>query len=189
MNLFKHIRKFFSLTHLATKLNWCYDCIAEHSVALKRTRKELAYAFQALEELRRDRDYHLKHCEALRAQLMNLRAGQSSLQDRTGWEVCAYIPDEVLKSIKNPEMLEAYTRLVAHKLIEFALKGLVHIRSEGKVNALVFEPLNINGAVRAPKWMLALHEGGPEGYHFNKQKAKLIDPGTPEERARRASGC
>lgn len=127
----------------------------------------------------------------LRAQVMNLRVAQAT-PPRTGWEVMAYIPEEVVKKItewqeKDPDLFEGFMFNVARPLVRNAIKGLVHVNAQGKVNALVFEPLDLREEPRAPKWVMALYET-PEGKMRFSDRAKIIDPGTAEERAKRASG-
>jgi hypothetical protein len=126
----------------------------------------------------------------LRAQIMNLRVSQAA-EGRTGWEVMCYIPEEVVKKItewekSDPDLFEGFMFNVARPLVRNAIKGVVHVNKQGRVNALVFEPLDLNKAPRAPKWVMALFE--KDGEHKFSKAAKVIDPGTEEERTKRASG-
>jgi uncharacterized protein with ATP-grasp and redox domains len=126
----------------------------------------------------------------LRSQVMQLRVAQAP-HPRTGWEIMAYIPNEVVDKLKRDKaeggLREYFVSRIASGLVDFAVRGIVHVAQQGRVNALVFEPLDIREAPRAPKWMQVLYERENGELHLSG-KAKLIDPGSPEERARRASG-
>ena len=101
-----------------------------------------------------------KQIEWIRAQLMNVRVAQAE-RPRVGWEVMAYIPEEVLQVVKTygPEDLTKFKRLIADVLIDQAIRGVLHVNAQGKINALVFAPMNINGPVKAAEWCQVLFEG------------------------------
>ncbi len=81
---------------------------------------------------------------AARAQLMQLRVyGLSDSQRRTGYGVTAFIPTEVLDTLRVSPVgvLDNFCLTIAAELVRRALRGLWNINSRGAVSALVFEPV------------------------------------------------
>jgi len=102
--------------------------------------------------------------ESLRAQVVQLRVGQSTI-GRAGWEVMCFIPEEVIEKIANsleePRMLHdpqwrSLVTRIGVELVDLALRGVNRVRSNGTVAALVFGPLKLNEAARAPRFVQAL---------------------------------
>jgi hypothetical protein len=120
----------------------------------------------------------------LRAQLMQLRVAQAEYP-RRGWEVMAYIPEEVLDKLNtaDPEAVKDFIRSVATPLVTYAISGIVRVRSNGQCTALVFEPLSLNSPPRAAGYMQAVFDKG------GKYKISNPLPRLPEkERLMKASG-
>jgi hypothetical protein len=130
--------------------------------------------------------------EALRAQMAQVRVSQSETR-RAGWEVMVFIPEEVLEAHQHSDAVEGadgpafrwLVKRVVTELIVLALTGVVRVHSNGTVRALVFEPLNINGPVRAPRFVQALFE---KDNQF-KLSEKCWDTRTAEQRTKNAAGC
>ena len=132
------------------------------------------------------KDRRIKELEnelgALRAQVANIRVSQAQ-EGRAGWEVMAYIPEVVIKwAQEKPEHKVWLIDRIVRGLVEYALQGIVKVDSNGKVNALVFAPLDINGPAEAPKWVMALfHKDGK----FKLSERAWITPETEEQKIRR----
>jgi hypothetical protein len=130
----------------------------------------------------------LHQVEYLRAQLMQVRVSQAT-EGRAGWEVCCYIPEEVLHYTRNHPYKENAAQSLLDNilcaLMETAIKGINRVDSQGKVCALVFEPLNINAPARAPRYVQALFD--KDGKY--KMSEKAWDQRTEEQRVRNAAGC
>lgn len=130
--------------------------------------------------------------QELRAQVMQIRVSQSTLK-RAGWEVMCFIPEEILEGIeKDAEgnfiretFLSSLVKRATTQLVDLAIRGIVRVRENGKCCALVFEPLNINGPARAPKFVQALWDKGGEF----KLSEKCWDRRSEEQRVRNAAGC
>lgn len=118
----------------------------------------------------------------LRSQLMNVRVCQGR-EGRAGWEVSAFIPQEVVLKLRGlpPKGVAAFCRQVADVLVERAIQGLTYVDSQGKVCALVFAPLNMNAAPKAPDFVQALYDDG--GKYKLSEKAWFQE--TEEQRLRR----
>lgn len=118
----------------------------------------------------------------LRSQVLHLRVSQAT-EGRAGWEIMAYIPEAVLKAIShNPGLRDWYETEVAQNLVRYAMKGIVKVNAEGKVNALVFAPLDIDGKPEAPKWVMALYNKDGK---FKMSERAWITPETEEQKIRR----
>jgi len=88
--------------------------------------------------------YNIPSEDAARACLMQLRVhGMSDGRGRTGYGVTAFIPEEVLRSLKDATAGDkvAFVRVVADELVRRALAGAWNVNSRGAVSALLFEPL------------------------------------------------
>jgi hypothetical protein len=87
-----------------------------------------------------------------RAQLMTLRVAQAE-PPRVGWEVMAYIPQEVADKLGTMPLKQRveFVRHVADVLTARAINGLHHVNSQGRVNALVFAPISLKSPA-APEW-------------------------------------
>lgn len=105
------------------------------------------HAEKLLEKQRRD-------YSELQAQLVRIRVAQAE-RPRAGWEVMCYIPEEVLSAMSV--RLRDYAEAIATKLVTQALLGILHIRSQGECNALIFSPL---GTPVKDKWIRGLFNKG-----------------------------
>lgn len=145
-------------------------------------------AIRATERIFWDRNLRLqKEVERLvrelhtwRAQIMQLRVAQAE-PPRVGWEVMAYIPQEVCYNLTTNT--EWFVKRIAEELVTRALAGITHVNNQGKVNALVFAPLDTRRPPGASEWVQVL---------FDKEgKYKLSDPLprllSSEDQVRRAS--
>jgi hypothetical protein len=132
--------------------------------AIQNEMTNLRWRCEDLEELFPEMNYAhqviSKQIMWIRAQLMNVRVAQAE-RPRVGWEVMAYIPEEVLQVVKKygPKDLAKFKRLVADVLIDQAIRGILHVNAQGKINALVFAPMNVNAAPAAPEWCQVVFEG------------------------------
>lgn len=114
---------------------------------------------------------------ALRAQLVQVRVSQSRI-GRAGWEVMSFIPEETLKVARKDTRLTELIREITLNLVSYALAGINRVDSQGRVCALVFEPLDMNQPARAPKYVQALFDD--EGKF--KLSEKCWDTRTEEQR-------
>jgi hypothetical protein len=155
------------------------------SAALIRLQKLFFDQNETLGVTDRERLLGLKREEYLRAQLMNVRVQQSG-GDRTGWEVMCYIPQATLRGVraKSQEDQARFVAHVAYKLVEAAVRGIFHVDSMGKVNALVFAPLDMDKPAAAPKHVQVLFEK-KDGEFDMSNPIKLIEPESEETRLRR----
>lgn len=130
----------------------------------------------------------LHKVQFLQAQLMQVRVSQAT-EGRAGWEVCVYIPEETLNYTRNhPDRESAAQSLldnVCEALVKTALAGINRVDAQGKVCALVFEPLDINKPARAPRYVQALFD--KDGMY--KMSERCWDQRTEEQRVRNAAGC
>jgi hypothetical protein len=123
-------------------------------------------------------DYNRRYAE-LRAQVMQIRVSQSTVK-RAGWEVMCFIPEECLDPKRMQYDTTKLVQKVAAELVLLALGGVNRVRSNGSCCALVFEPLNINGPARAPRFVQALWDKGGEF----KLSEKCWDQRSEEQRVR-----
>ena len=126
----------------------------------------------------------------LRAQIVQVRVQQSRV-GRAGWEVMCFIPEEILNQLgpdRNPlnnVMVGSLINQVTNKLVTCAIAGINRVDSQGRVCALVFEPLDMRAKPKAPAYVQALFDKQGE----YKLSEKAWDSRTEEERVRRAAGC
>ncbi len=102
-----------------------------------------------------------KQAEHARAQLMQLRVENSDPASlgRIGWQVSAWIPQEVLDTITSERKAQHLKRDIADGLVDQALRGIFRVNSKGAVAALVFEPMSLDSDKRVVSvWF----EGDPE---------------------------
>lgn len=95
----------------------------------------------------------IARAEELRAQLMHLRV-EGATEGRVGWEVCAFIPEGVIKSLKTkpPAHYAEFVKMVADVLVYRAIHGLTRFNRSGKVRALLFaepDPIGAPGQFEA----------------------------------------
>jgi hypothetical protein len=89
-------------------------------------------------DLKREAQYY-------RAQLCQLRIQHAEEHKRMGWMVSAFIPEEVIDSIKASGNKNEFVLRVAGVLVDSALRGIFRLNRTGKkVQALVFEPLSLD---------------------------------------------
>lgn len=125
--------------------------------------------------------------KSLRAQVCTLRVAQAE-RPRVGWEVMAYISQEVADRMQDdPAVMDWVQETIVRGLVAHAVKGIVHVNSQGKVNALVFQPLDVNNPASKPQWVQALYERPEGGFKFS-EKAKITYPESEEQRVRKACG-
>ena len=88
--------------------------------------------------------------QSARAQLCRLRVQQETILDRTGFMVSAFIPERVLKQIREgtvPEQ-DAFRNRVLNALLNHALSGLFRVNKLGNLTAMIFEPLGVESNKR-----------------------------------------
>ena len=126
----------------------------------------------------------------LEAQLVQTRVSQSRI-GRAGWEVMCFIPEEVLNQFgpdRNAKNNPAFFKLIEEivtKQVTRALAGINRVDAQGKVCALVFEPLDMRRPARSPRFVQALFD--KEGEF--KMSEKCWDSRSEEQRVRSAAGC
>ena len=123
----------------------------------------------------------------LQSQLVQIRVGQSKFS-RAGWEVMCFIPEEALKQLRHPghnqARIDGLVLQVTRELVRLAIAGIVRVDAQGKVSALVFEPLNMNEKPRAPRFVQALFDKDGEF----KLSEKCWDQRSEEQRVKSAAG-
>jgi len=102
-----------------------------------------------------------------RAQLMQLRVHQESVRGRTGFMVSAFVPDSVLATLRrSPRRAhEAFRDRIAKVLVERALEGLFRVSSQGRMVAMIFEPLGATSDKRIVSPVFETDEAGHKVVH------------------------
>jgi hypothetical protein len=174
MSIWARIKGFFTVYRRVSDLRW-------NNSVLRLDLERAAHDFRV--QKRMADNANLKYRD-LRAQLMQIRVSQSTIA-RAGWEVMAFIPEGVLQDRPGHPANGWLVLRVAKELVDLALKGVHRVRTNGTCCALVFEPLNVNEPVRAPRFVQALwdHDG-----EF-KLSEKCWDQRTEEQRVRNAAGA
>jgi hypothetical protein len=127
--------------------------------------------------------------KALRAQLVQLRVAPA-VERRAGWEVMAFIPEEVLDAVRGRNALfdadwEHLIKRITVSLVDYAIKGIYRVRANGKVTALIFGPVSLHSPADAPRMVEALFD--KDGKFKTSQD--VWDQQDEEARVRRAAGC
>ncbi len=125
--------------------------------------------------------------------LVELRVSQSDIS-RAGWAVMCFIPEEVVKVLQQerkqghpPFVVPKYESIVhrvTEELVRLAIDGVLRIDREGKVSALVFEPLDLSKPPAAPRFVQALFESDGKF----KLSNRCWDQRTEEQRVKSAAG-
>lgn len=77
------------------------------------------------------------------AQLMQLRVYQQEENGRLGFMVSAFIPEEVIREMRDAssERKTTFKASIAESLVSRAVDGIFHLNKQGKMQALLFEPM------------------------------------------------
>lgn len=99
--------------------------------------------------------------ESARAQLMQLRVHQESVEHRTGFMVSAFVPTGVIKRLTagTAQQRLNFQMRVSKLLVEYALKGLYRVSTKGTMTAMIFEPLSLNSNKRSVTPIFETHDG------------------------------
>jgi hypothetical protein len=95
---------------------------------------------------------HLKETEHAKqlaeAQLMQLRVYQQEEGGRLGFMVSAFIPEEVIREMRDAssERKTTFKASIAESLVSRAVDGIFHLNKQGKMQALMFEPMHKIGS-------------------------------------------
>lgn len=154
-------------------LRW-WNC-TDHVNVFAREAGEWATRFHAAEREIKQQEERLRR---LLAEIAVVRVAQAE-PPRVGWEVMAYIPEETLCAVPTPEVV----RCVVGALVNQAVRGIYNIQKNGKVNVLVFAPLDMNRAPAAAEWVQVLWDKDGKC----KLSEKLPRMKTAEQRVRECS--
>lgn len=125
--------------------------------------------------------------ESARAQLMQLRVHQESVEHRTGFMVSAFVPAGVIKRLNagSPQQRLNFQMRVSKVLVEHALKGLFRVTAKGTMHAMVFEPLGDVSNKRIVSPVFETKDGEHKVIQppANSMDIRAIQAGTPEQRS------
>jgi hypothetical protein len=107
---------------------------------IKWARKLLLARIVELEQRLKAKDEEVQN---LRAHLMELRvSNESPKTGAIGWMVSAFVPETAIKALRRkPERIPDLVQLVAEALVSSAIRQILRIGAEGKIQALIFEPV------------------------------------------------
>lgn len=177
-------------------LTWIKNLFSKPSVIrhlegwMEKVEQKTLSVLAELVRCQKERDDWKGRYESLRTQLLRLRVSQSTT-GRAGWEVMCFLPEEIIDVLKREKAAHSVSHhrwlveRVTKELVDLAISGVVRVSGEGKVSALIFEPLDCDRTARAPRYAQALWDS----YGEFKRSDKRWDKRSEEDRVKSAAGC
>lgn len=136
-------------------MDWLVNGQLTERNQLKDTVDMMTGQIQALRKMNEDQT---RYCNYLRQQVVQLRVSNDdpASMGRIGWQVSAWIPQEVVDKMRAGENLNhpdhmsvrQWVEHIAHTLVIQAIKGIFRVNAKGNMTALVFEPLSLESNKR-----------------------------------------